>query len=85
MQLAAVSEMLAGLVVDGFEAEVALVRGLAALADERPNDTDVWREYRMALKMLREVLSRDSAPPDELVALFERLGGAALRDTADSN
>jgi hypothetical protein len=75
--------MLGGVAVDGWEAEVELARGLAASVDESPS-AELWREYRMALKQLREAMSNDDAPSDSVTSLLDRLGGASVRDVADA-
>ena len=65
-------------------ADVALAQGLAAQldADESPG-ADVWREYRFALKNLREVLGGDSIVDQNIAELLTRLGGTDILDTAD--
>lgn len=82
MQLEALDLMLEDASVEGLEALVALCRGLASELDANPS-SDLWREYRMSLKLLREALASDSAPSQNVVDLLARLGGTGLRDAAD--
>ncbi len=70
-------------VTDMAAAEVQLAFGLADLLDEMP-DVDVYREYRFALKHLREVLGGDITIDQNISGLLERLGRADARDTADA-
>ena len=69
-------------VSDTTAAEVQLAFGLADVLDEMP-DVDLYREYRMALKALREAVGGDSLVDAELRDLVERLGGTDVLDTAD--
>ena len=69
-------------VSDTTAAEVQLAFGLADVLDEMP-DVDLYREYRMALKALREAVGGDSLVDAELRDLVERLGGTDLLDTAN--
>lgn len=60
-------------------AEISSARGLAALLDNTPDLEWAWREYRFALKALREVL--DVGGVDESVQkLLGRLGRTDVRD-----
>lgn len=63
-------------------AEVAAARGLARVLDEDPSLEWAWREYRFALKALKGVLSGGDV--DEASALFDRLGGTDIRNSAQS-
>ena len=61
--------------------EAASVRMLAQELDLSPGDTDLWREFRFALKALREAAGSDV---DSAIAdLLGRLGGADVRNSAD--
>lgn len=62
---------------DGVAAEVQAARGLAAVVDSDPGLEWAWREYRFALKSLREVSGGDVDAASEL---FDRLGGTHLRN-----
>lgn len=64
---------------DLWVAEAVAVRMLAGALDERPNDTDLWREFRLGLKALREAAG-GSDIDDKAADLFDRLGGALIRD-----
>jgi len=64
---------------DVWVAESTAVRMLAAALDENPADTDLWREFRLALKALREAAGGDSVD-DATVELIDRLGGTVIRD-----
>ena len=65
-------------------ADVALAQGLAAQLDaDESAGADVWREYRFALKNLREVLGGDSIVDQDIAQLLARLGGTDVHDTAD--
>lgn len=75
----AVELTLVGLDVSGVEAEVAAVQLLARSLDQDPGDTDLWREFRLALKALREA-SHGGNPGEGIDELLARLGGAALPD-----
>jgi hypothetical protein len=79
----AVDETIAALDASGVAAEVAAVRMLAAALDEAPGDTDLWREFRFALKALREVTG-GSDFDDSVNDLLARLGGTGLRDRENS-
>lgn len=75
----AVEKTLAGLGdVDLYSAEVEAVRMLAATVDERPTDKDLWREFRLALRALREVTKGESGIDEELKALLARLGNPGV-------
>lgn len=64
-------------------AEIQAARGLAELLDSGQVGSEFWREYRFALKAVREALGDDSV--DEGIAdLLARLGGPDVRDTADT-
>jgi hypothetical protein len=79
----AVDETIATLDASGVAAEVAAVRMLAAALDDSPGDTDLWREFRFALKALREVTGGSDF--DQSVSeLLERLGGTGVRDGEDA-
>jgi hypothetical protein len=72
-------------VSDVWAAEVELCRGLARAVDSNPDDPNLWREYRQALKALREVLrSHDSEPSEDLDAEFASVGGSGVRDVEES-
>ncbi len=75
----AVDETIASLDSPGVAAEVAAVRMLAAALDEAPGDTDWWREFRFALKALREVTG-GSDVDESIHDLLARLGGTGVRD-----
>jgi hypothetical protein len=62
-------------------AEVHAARGLAAVLDADPSLEWAWREYRFALKTLREVSGGDVDAASEL---FVRLGGTHLRDVKNA-
>jgi hypothetical protein len=63
---------------------VALARGLAARIDADPSvGAEVWREYRFALKALREVTG-DSDVDESIADLIARLGGTDVRDRANA-
>ena len=83
MLVEAVESTVAGLGGAGnVDAEVAAVRLLARAVEEEPSDTDLWREFRMALKALREVTGGSDV--DESIAdLLARLGGTDVRDGAN--
>jgi hypothetical protein len=51
---------------------------LAALVDERPQDTDLWREYRLVLKALGEAADGGEEPD-----AFDDWLRAQIRDTED--
>ena len=59
---------------DLYAAEVAAVRILAVTVEERPNDKDLWREFRLALKALREATKGDSGIDESIKDLLARLG-----------
>ena len=67
---------------DTAAAEIQLAFGLADVLDEMP-DVDLYREYRMALKALREALGGDSLVDKELEKLIARLGGTDVLDSTD--
>lgn len=67
---------------DMWVAEAVMVRMLAAALDEKPWDTDLWREFRLALKSLREAAG-GSDIDDKAAELLERLGGTAVRNAKD--
>ncbi len=67
---------------DTAAAEIQLAFGLADVLDEMP-DVDLYREYRMALKALREALGGDSLVDKELEKLIGRLGGTDVLDSTD--
>lgn len=69
---------------DDFAAEVELARGLAGQVDLNPDDANLWREYRMALKALREAMSGDDSVDAPVVDLLARLGRTHLRDAAEN-
>lgn len=70
---------------DGWAAEVQLCRGLALAVDGEPDDANLWREYRQALKALREVLrSHDSDTPEDLDAELEAVGRPGVRNVEES-
>lgn len=79
----AVEQTIAVLGVPGVQAEVAAVRMLAGALDEAPADTDLWREFRFALKALREVTG-GSDVDESIGELLDRLGGTGLRNSQDS-
>jgi hypothetical protein len=65
-------------------ANIRLVFGLADVLDENPfSEPEIWREYRMALKALREALGGDSDVDEELAGLLARLGGTDVLDKKD--
>lgn len=64
-------------------AEVAAVRLLAAAVEGAPDDTDLWREFRMALKALREVTG-DSDVDESIQDLIGRLGRTDVRNAQDA-
>ena len=78
----AVNLTLESLDESGREAEFAAVRLLAEQLDASPHDTDLWREFRLGLKALREV-SGDSDVDESIRDLLGRLGGADIRDAAE--
>lgn len=89
--LAAVDSTLSTLgTLDAFLAEVTAVRMLAGALDARPGDKDLWREFRLALKALREVVNASGSGEDEgLKTLLARLGDSrmgrpAVRNKADT-
>lgn len=43
------------------EALCAMVRSLAGAVDENPTDASLWREYRMAVSLLREAAGTDDS------------------------
>ena len=71
--------------LESASAEVEAVRMLAAELDLAPGDTDLWREYRLALKALREVLgSNDAESSEDLDSEFAALGRSGVRDVEES-
>ena len=65
-------------------ADIALARGLAAQLDaDASAGADVWREYRFALKHLREVLGGDNIVDQNIAELLARLGGTDSLNPAD--
>ena len=79
----AVVKSLEGLELVGVDAEVASVLMLASQLDQFPENTDLWREFRMGLKALRGVTS-DGGPDASIDELLGRLGGTDVRHTADT-
>ncbi len=79
---ALVAQLAALGVSDTAAAEIQLAFGLADVLDEMP-DVDLYREYRMALKALREALGGDSLVDKELEKLIGRLGGTDVLDSTD--
>ncbi len=63
--------------------EVALLKRLAYLLDENPfSEPEIYREYRYALKAVKEALG--GGPVDEeLDDLLARLGRTDVRDPAE--
>lgn len=49
---------------------VAAVRGLASLVDANPSDVGVWREYRLMLQALQEVVGDGDS--DHVADLVDR-------------
>lgn len=62
-------------VTDLAAGEIALARGLASLLDSAPEVDWVWREYRFALRGLREVLDGGGDLTENLEAEFAKLDG----------
>lgn len=63
-------------------AEIEAARGLADLLDSGHVGSEFWREYRFALKAVREALGDDNI--DEGISdLLARLGNPDLRNAAD--
>jgi hypothetical protein len=67
---------------DVWVAEATALRMLAGQLDEHPEDTDLWREFRLGLKALREATDGGDID-DEAAELFARLGGAPVHDAAN--
>lgn len=64
---------------DSAAAEIELARGLAELLDSGQVGAEFWREYRFALKAVREALGDDGI--DEGISdLLARLGDPDVRD-----
>ena len=74
----AVELSVAGLDSDVFAAEVAAVRLLALAVSDAPHDKDLWREFRLGLKALREATKGESGVDEELKALLARLGNPGV-------
>lgn len=61
-------------------ADVELLRRLAYLLDENPfSEPEIYREYRFAIKAVREALGDDGVD-EGIVELLERLGDSDVRD-----
>lgn len=75
MNVEAVDRMLVSLgdrLTDDQAAFVAAVRGLAAVVDNNTADLSAWREYRLMLQALQEVLgSGDVDHIENLLAQFD--------------
>ena len=64
-------------------ANIQLAFGLADVLDENPfAEPEIWREYRMALKAVREATG-DSNIDENIADLLARLGDADVRDAAN--
>ena len=64
--------------LDLYAAEVAAVRILAETVEARPQDKDLWREFRLALKALREATKGESAIDESIKDLLARLGNPGV-------
>lgn len=65
-------EAVADRLSDEQAAFVAAVRGLAAVVDSDVSNLSAWREYRLMLQALREVVGDGSGDTiDELLARFD--------------
>jgi len=65
--------------------EVELLRRLAMLLDENPfSEPEIYREYRFALKAVKEALGGDSDVDEELSDLLARLGRTDVQQPADA-
>ena len=86
MHSEALGTMLAALgISDVAAADIAIAKGLARQLDDAPYaEPEIWREYRFAVRNLREVLGGDNASDTEITDLIDRLGGTAPRDTSDT-
>lgn len=62
-----------GILTDKHSAQIEIARGLAEVVDSRPNDANIWRQYREAVKDLFPVEVPTDQPMDE--ALKEFFGG----------
>jgi hypothetical protein len=71
---------LEGRLSDEQVAFVAAVRGLAGLVDLNPSDVSVWREYRLMLQALQEVVGDNAA--DEVADLRSKFE-AEVRNSKD--
>lgn len=71
---------------DLWAAEVEMCRGIAKALDLAEFDAYMWREYRQALKALREVLRDDSGGQDveDLDAQWDAIGRSDIRDSEES-
>ena len=58
----------AGQLTELDDARVQIVLGLAAAVDSMPDNSSLWREYRLAEKALREETSAHGDPFDQLIA-----------------
>lgn len=83
MQLEALERQLQAMgETDAVAADIGLARGLAAQIDAEGGSAELWREYRSALKQLREALGDDGID-DSVSDLLQRLGRPGLRDRED--
>jgi hypothetical protein len=59
-----------GLLTEKDTAQIEIARGLAEVVDGRPNDANIWRQYREAVKDLFPVGTPPDQPMDEALKEF---------------
>lgn len=62
----------------GFEAEIQAAFSIADEIDAGNGTPEMFREYRFAVKTIREALRDDSGVDEDIKALLARLGNSGL-------